>query len=108
MHPPAVRQEITVTRTAAASPVNPDAGLAESWMKAEPATIEASATLTEASALMRLHNVRHLPVTEDNLVLRAVAGMCKYALNHPHQVTPPLDKSATVPALSSFWKAHRP
>lgn len=23
-------------------------------------------------------------------VLRAVAGMCKYALNHPHQVTPPV------------------
>jgi single-stranded-DNA-specific exonuclease len=30
--------------------------------------------------------------TADDLlsaVLRAVAGMCKYALNHPHQVTPP-------------------
>ncbi|MFN8466380.1 MAG: DHHA1 domain-containing protein [Caldilineaceae bacterium] len=28
-------------------------------------------------------------------VLRAVAGMCKYALNHPHQVTPPV---ANAPA----------
>jgi hypothetical protein len=33
-------------------------------------------------------------------VLRAVAGMCKYALNHPHQVTPPLG-GASTPALSA-------
>jgi hypothetical protein len=31
-------------------------------------------------------------------VLRAVAGMCKYALNHPHQVTPPVNSTST-PAL---------
>jgi len=33
-------------------------------MKADPTTVEASASLTDASALMRLHHVRHLPVTE--------------------------------------------
>jgi len=43
---------------------NPDAGIAESWMKADPTTVEASASLTDASALMRLHHVRHLPVTD--------------------------------------------
>ena len=43
---------------------NPDAGVAESWMKTEPATIEATASLTDASGVMRLNNVRHLPVTE--------------------------------------------
>jgi single-stranded-DNA-specific exonuclease len=29
-------------------------------------------------------------------LLRAVAGMCKYALNHPHQVTPPLASDQPV------------
>jgi len=40
---------------------------------AEPATIEASATLTEASALMRLHNVRHLPVTDEGRLVGIVS-----------------------------------
>ena len=30
-------------------------------------------------------------------VLRAVAGMCKYALNHPHQVTPPIANAPIQP-----------
>jgi single-stranded-DNA-specific exonuclease len=35
-------------------------------------------------------------------VLRAVAGMCKYALNHPHQVTPPVSSSpAPTPAAQA-------
>jgi len=52
---------------------NPDAGVAESWMKAEPATVEVSASLTEASGLMRLNNVRHLPVTEDGRLVGIVS-----------------------------------
>jgi single-stranded-DNA-specific exonuclease len=35
-------------------------------------------------------------------VLRAVAGMCKYALNHPHQVTPP---AAGAPAAGAAPQA---
>jgi len=52
---------------------NPDAGVAESWMKAEPATIEASASLTDASAVMRVNEVRHLPVTEDGRLVGIVS-----------------------------------
>ncbi len=33
-------------------------------------------------------------------VLRAVAGMCKYALNHPHQMTPPREPAPSQPAPS--------
>jgi hypothetical protein len=33
-------------------------------------------------------------------VLRAVAGMCKYALNHPHQVTPPIANAPVGPAAT--------
>jgi len=52
---------------------NPDLGLAESWMKADPATVEASASLVEASARMREANVRHLPVTEGGAVVGVVS-----------------------------------
>lgn len=39
-------------------------------------------------------------------VLRAVAGMCKYALNHPHQVTPPLAGSpGGAPAVAAVQPA---
>jgi len=52
---------------------NPDAGVAESWMQAEPAMIEASASLTDASSVMRVNNVRHLPVTEDGRLVGIVS-----------------------------------
>ena len=41
-------------------------------------------------------------------VLRAVAGMCKYALNHPHQVTPPVANIAVQPATQPAAVAAQP
>jgi CBS domain-containing protein len=42
-------------------------------MQAEPAMIEASASLTDASSVMRVNNVRHLPVTEDGRLVGIVS-----------------------------------
>ena len=52
---------------------NPDLGLAGSWMQGEPVTVEAAASLVDASARMREANVRHLPVTEDGVVVGVVS-----------------------------------
>jgi CBS domain-containing protein len=52
---------------------NPDIGLAESWMKADPPSVESAASLVEASARMREANVRHLPVTEAGAVVGVVS-----------------------------------
>ena len=41
-------------------------------------------------------------------VLRAVAGMCKYALNHPHQVTPPVANIAVQPPTQPAAVAAQP
>jgi CBS domain-containing protein len=52
---------------------NPDIGVAESWMKADPVSVETSVTLADASTVMREANVRHLPVTEDGVVVGVVS-----------------------------------
>ena len=52
---------------------NPDVGVAESWMKGDPATVDAGASLVAASARMREANVRHLPVTRDGAVVGVVS-----------------------------------
>ncbi len=52
---------------------NPDIGVAESWMRANPTAVESSATLADASTLMREANVRHLPVTADGVVVGVVS-----------------------------------
>jgi signal-transduction protein with cAMP-binding, CBS, and nucleotidyltransferase domain len=52
---------------------NPDLGLAGSWMLAEPRTIDAAASIHEASVAMREANVRHLPVVEAGRVAGVVS-----------------------------------
>jgi single-stranded-DNA-specific exonuclease len=41
-------------------------------------------------------------------VLRAVAGMCKYALNHPHQMTPPLASAGGLGAVPQAAATAQP
>ena len=52
---------------------NPDVGLVESWMIAAATSVEATSSLAEASGLMRVHSVRHLPVTEDGRLVGIVS-----------------------------------
>ena len=52
---------------------NPDIGVAESWMRADPVTVESSSALADASELMRETNVRHLPVTDGGVVVGVVS-----------------------------------
>jgi signal-transduction protein with cAMP-binding, CBS, and nucleotidyltransferase domain len=52
---------------------SPDLGLAESWMKPDPATVAPGAGLEEASELMRAADVRHLTVTEDGRLVGVVS-----------------------------------
>jgi len=52
---------------------NPDHGLAESWMKAGPQTVRSSTPISEAGALMRDLNVRHLPVVDGGRVVGVVS-----------------------------------
>jgi signal-transduction protein with cAMP-binding, CBS, and nucleotidyltransferase domain len=52
---------------------NPDLGLAESWMQADPRTIEATASIHDASVAMREADVRHLPVVADGRLTGVVS-----------------------------------
>ena len=52
---------------------NPDVGVAESWMRGNPVTVDSSASLADASTLMRDTNVRHLPVTDSGVVVGVVS-----------------------------------
>ena len=52
---------------------NPDHGLAESWMKADPRVIASATGVAEAGALMRDLNVRHLAVVDDGQLVGVVS-----------------------------------